>query len=599
MDIKIDTFRLLIVIILGISTLLIILYKSIFIIPIMISILLFIQYHDKLTTILKGKGQNSSYVIENGVFYNKYIANSVLIVDDIQLNYRDYDDAYLRSQILSFHKILDIAKNVNVIMKREHIDKNNYIESLLQRIQSLRVIVESDPSNEKAKRKLQLMQNIVSKIESGETPFKYEMYIIIPSKDKENALATANTIKQGLESLGIKSRLASSNEIRKLIYSFFEVEINSNKIIFPTQIPYLTPISIEKKPKYDLIENGILLGKELDTNNLIFWNINKSINNHVLVIGPTGSGKTEFLIWLSVLLNLFYNSTIILFDVKGDIKSRFSKYRIPFNLINPLLCKLGLLEETEMPKTIRLLQIERIIFNSFRLNKLQSSIFYIYLNRLLDNTIFKNAVKWKELEKYINEINDIQLRYYLNKLVNILSSLDDIELPVISSKIDENEINIIDLTIIKNEEIKRLIIYSILYEIYDKLSLDKIYDKTKLFIVLDEAWTILKSESEDYPIVADLIKRGRGHGISIIMATQNLEDLGELANVYLENIGLTVFMNNGDKKFWQEIRRFVTIDESLISGNLMFLNKGEALVRFLGDPRPLLIRLINLSGNPF
>ncbi|BDB97049.1 DNA import protein CedB [Saccharolobus caldissimus] len=599
MDIKIDTFRLLIVIILGISTLLIILYKSIFIIPIMISILLFIQYHDKLTTILKGKGQNSSYVIENGVFYNKYIANSVLIVDDIQLNYRDYDDAYLRSQILSFHKILDIAKNVNIIMKREHIDKNNYIESLLQRIQSLRVIVESDPSNEKAKRKLQLMQNIVSKIESGETPFKYEMYIIIPSKDKENALATANTIKQGLESLGIKSRLASSYEIRKLIDSFFEVGINSNKIIFPTQIPYLTPISIEKKPKYDLIENGILLGKELDTNNLIFWNINKSINNHVLVIGPTGSGKTEFLIWLSILLNLFYNSTIILFDVKGDIKSRFLKYRIPFNLINPLLCKLGLLEETEIPKTIRLLQIERIIFNSFRLNKLQSSVFYTYLNRLLDNTIFKNTVKWKELEKYINEINDIQLRYYLNKLVNILSSLDDIELPVISSKIDENEINIVDLTIIKDEEIKRLIIYSILYEIYNKLSLDRIYDKTKLFIVLDEAWTILKSESEDYPIVADLIKRGRGHGISIIMATQNLEDLGGLANVYLENIGLAVFMNNGDKKFWQEIRRFVTIDESLISGNLIFLNKGEALVRFLGDPRPLLVRLINLSGNSF
>ena len=159
--------------------------------------------------------------------------------------------------------------------------------------------------------------------------------------------------------------------------------------------------------------------------------------------------------------------------------------------------------------------------------------------------------------------------------------------------------DVIDLTLIRDEEIKRLIIYTILYNLYNRLSLDKIHDVPKIFLVIDEAWTVLKAESEDYPIVADLVKRGRGHGISIMMATQNLEDLGELSNIFLDNVGLTVFMNNGDKRFWEEVRRFVTIDDDTLAKNLMFMSKGEALIRLLGDPRPIIIRLSNLSSNSF
>lgn len=177
--------------------------------------------------------------------------------------------------------------------------------------------------------------------------------------------------------------------------------------------------------------------------------------------------------------------------------------------------------------------------------------------------------------------------------------MEDSELPPLLHGVNENEINLIDLTLIKSEEIKRLIIYTLIQELYNKFSLEKIYDKPRVFLVLDEAWTILKNESEDYPIVADLIKRGRGYGISIIMATQNLEDLGDLANIYLDNIGVSVFMNNGDKKFWEEIRRFVNVDNDTLSNNLIFMNRGEALVRFLGDPRPVIIKLNTLAGSSF
>jgi len=562
-------------------------------IVVLIIILLIIQFHDRIFYVFKGyiSQTSSSYVIDNGVFYDDKKANAVLVIDDILTNYRDYTDVYLRSQIVSFYKILDIAKDVTILLRKEHINKNNYLESLSQRAQSLRIVIENDPSNEKAKRKLELIQNIISRVEKEEIPFKYELYIIITAKNKSESLALANTIKQGLEGLGIKGRFADVNEIKELTKNFFGKKILSTKVALPLQLPYLTPFSLEKQPKHVLINHGILLGKDLDNNSLVLWNLTESENTHILITGPTGSGKTEFLIRLSTLLNIIYDRTIILFDIKGDIKYRLLKYKIPINIINPLMYKLGLLDENEIPITARLLQIERILFNSFRLTKLQSSVIYTYLNRLLENRLLRYRLRWKDLEKYSNEIDDIQLKYYISKIINILSSLDDLDLIPLVNSINEKEINVVDLTTIKSEEIRRLIIYTFLYEIYNKVSLDSIFDIPKMFIVLDEAWTILKAENEDYPIVADLIKRGRGHGISIIMATQNIEDLGELANIYLDNVGLALFMNNGDRKFWEEVKRFTSIDDELIGKRLMYLNKGEALIRFLGDPRPIVVKL--------
>ncbi|ACP36139.1 AAA ATPase [Sulfolobus islandicus L.S.2.15] len=598
MDVKDFNSRIIGLLIISIFITIMFLYKLIYLIPLIFIAVLMFQSNKKIFSyISRHTRQIQMYNIEDGVFYSEKKASAVLIIDDIQMDYKDFTNSNLKSYISSFYKILDIAKDINIVLKKESFDKNSYVESLSQKMQALRIMIDSDPSNEKAKRKLELMETIISRIESGENPFKYEMYIIVNSKDKNSALATASMIRQGLEGLGIKTRIATLNEIRELLKDFFRSKLNFNKIVLPTQIPYLTPISIEKKPNNGIIIDGILLGKDPNNNSLVFWNITKSQNTHLLIVGPTGSGKTEFLIWLSTLLNVIYGGTIILFDIKGDIKHRLSKYKVPFQLINPLFYRLGLLDEYEIPIKIKLLQIEKILLNSFRLSKFSSSILYTYLNRLIDTGYLKYRIMWKDLEKYLDELNDFQLKYYLGKLINILSSMEDSELPPLLHGISENEINVIDLTLIKSEEVKRLIIYSVLQEIYNKFSLEKIYDMSRVFLVLDEAWTILKNESEDYPIVVDLVKRGRGHGISIIMATQNLEDLGDLVNIYLDNIGVVVFMNNGDKKFWEEVRRFVNVDNDTLSNNLMFMGRGEALVRFLGDPRPIVIRLGNLASS--
>jgi len=75
------------------------------------------------------------------------------------------------------------------------------------------------------------------------------------------------------------------------------------------------------------------------------------------------------------------------------------------------------------------------------------------------------------------------------------------------------------------------------------------------------------------------------------MASQNIHDLGSRGDVILENVGLLALMNNGDREFWERAKRFAIISDQEIEEDLLFSSRGEALVRFLGDPRPAKVKL--------
>ncbi|MEM1859505.1 MAG: TraM recognition domain-containing protein, partial [Metallosphaera sp.] len=146
--------------------------------------------------------------------------------------------------------------------------------------------------------------------------------------------------------------------------------------------------------------------------------------------------------------------------------------------------------------------------------------------------------------------------------------------------------------------LRRFVIYSFISMLYAYYSSDADVG-LRVGLVVDEAWTILKDDDE-YGIIGDLIKRGRGHGISLLMATQNIQDLGQNADIFMDNIGTLCFMNNGDKNFWKDVvKRYSNILDGEVENRLTFLGRGEMLVRFLGDPRPILVAHKPLTGSSF
>ncbi|MBP1357378.1 MAG: DUF87 domain-containing protein [Sulfolobus sp.] len=464
-------------------------------------------------------------------------------------------------------------KNIDIIVRKEYINKEKYLNDLLTKAQNLQIILDADPSNERARKELEFTRLVLSKINSGEEPFRYSMYFLIKGKDPAEIKANADLIKRGLAGIGIDVK-----EIDTL-NNFFRKSARGT-VGLPTLIPYISPYSIPSKTKEEYVSEGVFMGYEIESGTPVFWNFKNIINPHVLIVGPTGIGKTEFLLSIASKLGVIYNKTIVIYDTKGDIKKRLKENNIPFKLINPMIFSLGILKSPFATQELRALYIERILANSFLLDRLQASLIY----KIIKENHYISS--WKQLNDVIVDyVGENELSVYFYRIFDILDSLD-----YNGKSIYENltlGINVIDLTLIHSDEIKRLIINTTLSQVH--LIYPKIVDnEISKVIVIDEAWTVLKNEK--MPLISDIVKRGRGYGISLLMATQNLSDLGENADIYLDNVGLLIFLNNGDMKFWEEAKRFAKLNSEDLE-KLRYLGRGEALVRIINDPRPLQVKI--------
>ncbi|MUN28725.1 DNA import protein CedB [Sulfuracidifex metallicus] len=534
-------------------------------------------------------------VEQNIIKFNNNFYRYVLLVEDIRADYRDFSESTLRSKIASFYKVISTSNNIDIILRKIPVDKLKYIDSILNEIQNLRIIIENDPSNEKAKRRMEILRTILSKIEEGEIPFRYQMFLLISGKDMASVTESGRAIKTGLEAIGIRCREAKDSEISSILSSFIlPVSKGKTKITTSFHIPFMTPFSIEKEPRYELIEDGIPLGKEILHSKTVFWNPFETNNRHAIVIGPSGSGKTEFLLWLGTLINIKMNSSVIFFDLKGDIKKRLRKYKIDFKVLNPLVYTVGSFSDWNIPNEIKIIQLESIISSSFKLNRVHSTVLY----SVLKNSFCDRLKSWESIKQYTQtNVEDFHVKNLLLRIFDMIKYLEPFQenSKDILEYLDLKGINVIDLTLIKSDELRKYIIYSIITRIYNRFSLDIKDNENKISIIMDEAWTLLKDESSTYSLIADIIKKGRGHGISLVMSSQNLEDLGENLPIYVDNAGLLVVMNNGDKGYWNQIERFANVRQSDIDDVLEYFGQGEAMVRFLGDPRPLLVSLFTFA----
>ncbi|HEY8095680.1 MAG TPA: FtsK/SpoIIIE domain-containing protein, partial [Methylobacter sp.] len=86
---------------------------------------------------------------------------------------------------------------------------------------------------------------------------------------------------------------------------------------FPYRVPFMARIFDGSIPGYKLGNGITFLGKEISTK-LEIWTGDSDMRTHMLVLGTTGSGKTEFLLGL-VYNALVQNSGFIYTDGKGDV----------------------------------------------------------------------------------------------------------------------------------------------------------------------------------------------------------------------------------------------------------------------------------------
>jgi len=357
-----------------------------------------------------------------------------------------------------------------------------------------------------------------------------------------------------------------------------EVWTSERAVLFS---PLIKNVLLHRNPH----KTGIPIGRILNDTRIIFWDPFKAINPHILIVGPTGSGKTETLLAILRRAHIIYNSTIIFVDVKGDIIKRLIEREIDHVLIDIPDTSLGSLEPYYTSSWLRLYQVFDSIVESYEIDdlRLQGALFKI-LKKVYEK---KDVPKWEDVFSEISEEED--LNGIIERILREIASLDRRDTG--HYKIVKNKINVITLRSLskEREELLRYAINMIFQDMINMTSRENPDDQVKTFLGLDEAWMLLSRGLSKR--IINLMRLARGYGLSVALATQDFRDFGENWDLIVENIGLLIIMSNPNRNFWREASDFLKINNKLIEDLMILMKRGDAVIRILPDPRPIPISI--------
>jgi len=353
---------------------------------------------------------------------------------------------------------------------------------------------------------------------------------------------------------------------------------------------YFSPFLRTSLHSRGIHKSGILIGRIINSGRNVFWNPNSSMSPHIIVVGPTGSGKTETLISIATKMHSLLSTTILAIDVKGDIEARLLKRGYLFRSIDVPRTPLGSLYPFYIDPSARAGQVFEAIVSSFDVNdiKMQAAI-YKAIKRAYEKT---PTPTWQNILSELSQ-EDEHVRIMISRIIDEISYLDGGKQQIGHYEIVEGEINIISLSKISKEKEETLsyamnIVFQDMLNYMSSRHVDPRYVGGA--IVIDEAW-ILTRKGRSSTRLLNLAKLSRGYGLSVLLATQSFRDFGDDWDRILENSGLLIALSNPSKRFWSDASKFLKIDRETIEELMVVMGRRDALIRILPDPRPLPVSL--------
>lgn len=501
-----------------------------------------------------------------------------LIVEEAEIGVKDIDPDELYSMVERFSSIFSkLPPGSEVKMVRLSRNLSKLRRSIENEMANIKAVLETVRDPHVIKR-LEYRFNVLARIYSRILSAGDVVRVIAIFKIRGEGLKSeANKVLEDLERIsdvvkslissftGFKVRDASSKEVKEIIS--YEIGLTNKLgvkavIIDEKKVGILSPIPYVKRPSIENYYNGVYLGLDLDTG----WPViidKEMFFKHVLIVGPTGRGKTTTLALIIENLLSLYDSLPLIIDFKGDLADLLKDAVIP--RITPLDAPINLLIR---PETISYvdwtLMISDILVKVLKLDiRRVSSIIRALMNR--------------DVEEYIHDPG----RLVTDPDLSVLSSIVDLVTITPNYKKLLSVVNrggIIDLSDL-GTTYQNIYGAMVLHVASYLVTTSKLRDR---IIVVDEAWRVSKIKA-----LYTLIKEGRSKRIGLVLATQNIEDIP--AEI-IENIHtLIVFGSHNDEYVWK-IARILGLKKGVVEG-LKRLSVGEALLLNSLDPHPVFIKV--------
>src|SRR5699024_10937402 len=287
----------------------------------------------------KHKNSNNDFSFEmtlsdNNEIVNRIAPDSIKIEEDYIRSGTNYvstlacvDFEPLLNQE-DIRKVSELSETITIVQHLEIYDTSRARSELSKSIEQnraklneerLSASVKEDAMAQIASNQMLLRQLARQK----ERMFMFQLLIHVVATSKEELELIISDVKTHFASTG------------KLIYPITRVKdafdsflpLNNNKVYDLTYRPmnaeavsYFFPF--HENELFD--EEGIIQGRNIDTNNIIITNDEKFVNKHAVYIGTTGSGKSTAM-FANMMRKYMFGNRIITIDPKGEFGKIYEK----------------------------------------------------------------------------------------------------------------------------------------------------------------------------------------------------------------------------------------------------------------------------------
>ncbi len=538
---------------------------------------------------------------ERKALSNRTCGSAVMRVEGLSKPVVDMEADEVKHFIKAFLASLNIGFPVEfrTLIKPYNLDK--YVSSLEKNASTFKIVLEENPSLTSARRKLRELEKTLHMInDEGITPLRVESTVRITAcGDRDDLVieglsARARMLRDALNSIGIRvsppeierpetkqaSKISAilkalSGALRRSAF-FISAPTYAQALLFPFLLV---------RPSRGF-RGGMPLGRDPLTGESIWWDPGTSASPHVLVVGPTGSGKTTFLAHMVINFREFLEGNALILDLKGEYRHLLTSAGV---LVEELIlgrgagfdfCRLA----SYYPKEWGAVVLTETISESLGVDKDAEPLLY----EALDYGLRYGCPHFLRVANdYLSSRERSYVTYKVRKVLNKLrtfSSGSDVvgelmkfvsgelsnALILNLSRITSLEEGLAHLTV----DVVSKLILQVISNFSGRLS------KRWGLIVVDEGWMYIGRLKET---LKTLLRLGRSYKLSVAFATQSPDDLSALGTAILSSSGVLLAMSSSDPLYWKAIRPYMRLTEEECIKYSSLLTVGEGLLRMGKD----------------
>lgn len=338
---------------------------------------------------------------------------------------------------------------------------------------------------------------------------------------------------------------------------------------------YVNTLSFLYRRALDM--EGIYVGIDIDFGSKVYWNPSSTITSHVFIVGPSGSGKSVTLSAISYRVIEKFKPLLTIFDVKNEYRYLFKIFNLNINEFSPL--------KTPLPLCFcddNKVGVERNV-NAFL--KALSKVYGISpsLRRALYENIKYICSRCEPIEHLYDVAEDSEA---LNDAMKVFEVYPSKELDPMKGLLSGYSIINLREAFLNSTALSSFLIYYIIDNILKshKLSFSNVPQRV---IVLDELWHIAPYIMDD--LIQILTRYSRGYGVSLFMATQNIDDVEPYTDVITTSSALLLAMASPTHGYWGKVARYLNLSRKGIDRAVELNNQGECVMRMYPYEDPMFI----------